>query len=97
MEGILSRETLGRFGQHGWRPGLIGWGIGLPLVALMWVVVYRVAIGTASLTDLGVLLGGVIPFVNYMRERAGNSTVGRGPPTIDNGAVINPHGGPAAP
>lgn len=79
MDQIFTREVLGRVGQHGWRPGLIGWGIGLPIVALMWVVVVRFALGVTTLQDLGALLLAIVPFVNYIRERGGNSTVGQGP------------------
>ena len=65
----LARSLIGRFGQSGWRPSLLGWGLGLALVTLAWVIVYRFAIGATTTTDLVALGGIALQFSRYVELR----------------------------
>jgi hypothetical protein len=71
--GMVTRELIGRIGQSGWRPSLIGWGLGSALVALAWAIVFRFALGAASLTDLAALVAAGVPLVQYIRLRGAPS------------------------
>lgn len=70
---MVSRELLGRIGQSGWRPSLIGWGLGSALVALAWGVVFRVWTGSATVADLAVLGGTLVPLLQYIHLRGAPS------------------------
>lgn len=76
----LSREFLGRFGQGGWRPALLGWGLGSALVALAWAFVFRFASGSTTLADFAALAPVIAVVMQYVHLR--------GPP-----ALASPTGG----
>lgn len=65
----ITRELLGRFGQGGWRPALIGWGLGSALVALAWAFVWRFAAGTTTLADFAALAPVVGVVMQYVHMR----------------------------
>lgn len=55
LEGSRTRRLIGSVAHAGWRPTLLGWGIGSALVALAWVFVYRFANGLTTLQDFAAL------------------------------------------
>lgn len=69
MEPLLTRELLGKLGQHAWRPALLGWGIGSAIVALAWVLVVRFAMGLTTLQDVAALGAVLIPACQYIHLR----------------------------
>lgn len=73
MDFKITRELLGRFGQGGWRPALIGWGIGIPIVALFWIIVIRFAMGLTTVMDLVAFGGMLAQFWRYMEMRGAPS------------------------
>ena len=79
----ITRELLGKFGQSGWRPLVIGWGLSLALVALAWVLVYRFAIGATTSADLIALGGAILPLMQYIHLR------GAPMPPSPTGGLIN--------
>lgn len=79
----LTRELIGRFGQGGWRPALIGWGIGIPLVALFWIIVIRFALGATTVMDLVAFGGMLAQFARYVELR------GRPIPSSPTGGLVN--------
>lgn len=84
------RTLVAKVGQEGWRPSLIGWGLGSALVALAWVFVYRFAIGATTLADFAALAPIVAIIMQYIAARGPGR---RGPlpntPTPDGGLVNN--------
>jgi hypothetical protein len=82
---MLTRELLGRVGQGGWRPALIGWGIGIPLVALFWIIVIRFAMGATTIMDLVAFGGMLAQFARYVELRGAPSQPS---PT---GGLVNNH------
>lgn len=84
------RSLVGKFGQEGWRPSLIGWGLGSALVALAWAFVYRFAIGATTLADFAALAPIVAIVMQYIAAR-GPGRRGALPqsPTPEGGLVNN--------
>lgn len=66
---MISRELIGVFGQKGWRPTLIGWGLGSALVALAWVFVFRFASGSTTLADFAALAPVLAILMQYVHLR----------------------------
>lgn len=80
------RELIGTTAQRGWRPSLIGWGLGSALVALAWALVWRFANGTTSLQDFAALAA-FIPLAQYIHIR-GPASPGVQPP-LPGGGLVN--------
>lgn len=65
----ITRELLGRVGQSGWRPALLGWGLGSALVALAWAFVLRFAAGETTLADFAALAPVLAIVMQYVHLR----------------------------
>lgn len=88
----ITREVLGRFGQGGWRPALIGWGIGIPIVALFWVIVIRFALGLTTIADIVAFGALLAQFARYVELRGQPSIPSPSGGLVNNHAITEPQG-----
>lgn len=84
---MVTRELLGRLGQQGWRPALIGWGLGSAIVALAWAFVFRFANGTTTFADFAALAPVLALVMQYIHLRGAPSQPSPTGGLVNNGAI----------
>jgi len=87
MQLRITRELIGRVGQGGWRPALLGWGLGSALVALAWAFVWRFANGSTTLADFAALAPVIAVVMQYVHLRGAPSTPPSTGGLVNNGAL----------